>query len=108
MTSVASLLGDECARTILEATVSGPKSAEALGERCEASMPTVYRRLEALEEHDLVEVRRRPDDEGHHYKMYSAALDRAVFDLGPDGLELRLARRDRMADRFTKLIDEMR
>lgn len=103
--ALGSLLADDCARTILEATAREPKSADTLAERCEASKTTVYRRLEELEEHDLVEVRRRPEDDGHHYKVYAARLDRAVVTLTQDGVELSVSRRDRMSERFRQFVE---
>lgn len=103
--ALGSLLADDCARTILEATAREPQSAEALAERCEASKTTVYRRLEELEEHDLVEVRQRPEDRGHHYKVYAACLDRAVITLTQDGIELSVTRRDRMTERFRQFVE---
>lgn len=106
--SIAGFLADDCARTILEETATRARSVEELDERCDASRPTIYRRLEALVEHDLLEVRTEPDESGHHYKVYRAALDRFVVDLTDDGFEMRLTRRDRMADRFTQFVEDMR
>ncbi|WP_436930451.1 ArsR/SmtB family transcription factor [Halosimplex halobium] len=106
--TVASLLGDDCARTILEATAAEPLSAEELAERCSVSGPTVYRRLETLREQDLVAEQTRVDDDGHHYKVYTATLDRAVVDLTEDGFEIRLSRTGRMADRFTEFVEDLR
>lgn len=103
--TLGSLLADDCARTIIEATAREPQSAEALAERCDASKTTVYRRLEELEEHGLVEARQRPEASGHHYKVYAACLDRAVVTLTEDGVELSVTRRDRMADRFRRFVE---
>ncbi|WP_217920461.1 helix-turn-helix domain-containing protein [Halolamina sp. CBA1230] len=105
--TLGSLLADDCARTIVEATAREPQSADALAEQCEASKTTVYRRLEELEEHDLVEVRRRPEEQGHHYKVYAARLDRAVVTLTDDGIELSVTRRDRMTERFRRFVEEL-
>lgn len=104
---LGSLLADDCSRTILEATAREPQSAEELAAQCAASKTTVYRRLEELEDHDLVTVRRRPGDAGHHYKEYAATLDRVVVDLGRDGIDVSLARRDRMAERFTQFVEDL-
>lgn len=103
--ALGSLLADDCARTILEATAREPQSADALAQQCDASKTTVYRRLEDLEEHDLVEVRRHPDEEGHHFKVYAARLDRAVVTLTQNGLDVSLSRRERMTERFTRFIE---
>jgi len=105
---IASLLADECTQTILIETATEPMSAEELSDVSDVSPQTVYRRLEALAEHDLITEDLQPDSEGHHYKVYTATLDRVVVDLTSDGFELTLSRRDRMADRFTRFIDEVR
>jgi predicted transcriptional regulator len=105
--TLGSLLADDCARTILKATAQEPRSAAALEERCEASKTTVYRRLDALESHALLEVKQRPDERGHHHKVYAASLDEAVITLTDDGMECRLSRRDRMARRLTEFIEEL-
>lgn len=102
---LGSFLEDDCARTILKATVREPKSADELVAQCDASRATVYRRLEELEDHALVEVRQQPDVEGHHYKIYAAALDRVVINLTPNGIELSVNRRDQMADRLRRFIE---
>lgn len=102
---ITELLADEVVRTILEATLEEPLSAEQLGERCDVSVHTVYRRLDALEERDLVDGRTEPDEQGHHYTVYTAKLDRVVVDLTASGFELRVTRRQRMADRFTEFVE---
>jgi predicted transcriptional regulator len=106
--TIGGLLADECARTILTETTTEFLSAEELGERCDMSPPTVYRRLDELEEYGLVAEQTRASAEGHHYKVYTATLDRVVVDLTDDGFALRLTRRERMADRFTQFIEDMR
>ncbi|MFB6081943.1 MAG: ArsR/SmtB family transcription factor [Halanaeroarchaeum sp.] len=102
---LGTVLEDDCARTILEATVREPKSADELVAECEVSRATVYRRLDDLEEHALLSVRQHPDAEGHHYKVYVAALDRVVVDLTPQGMELSLRRRDQMTERLRRFIE---
>lgn len=106
--AIASLLADECAQTILVETTTQPMSTEELSEVCDVSPQTVYRRLDDLEEHGLVEADLQPDADGHHYEVYTATLDRLGVDLTPEGFELELTRRDRMSDRFTRFVDEVR
>lgn len=106
--TVAGLLADDTARSILEATATEPMSAEELSDHCDVSTPTIYRRLETLREQDLIDERTHPDEDGHHYKEYAARLDRIVVELTDDGFRLRLTRRDRMADRFTRFVEGMR
>lgn len=107
VSAIAPLLGDDCVQTILTATVTEPVAAERLVEQCEASRATVYRRLATLKEHDLVREQQRLDPDGHHYEVYAATLDQVVITLTDDGLRLDLTRRERMANRFARLIKEM-
>lgn len=106
--TIATLLGDECARTILEETVTQPLSAKELSHRCDVSTPTVYRRLETLRELDLVREETNPATDGNHHKVYTATLDHLTIDLTKDGCVLHLTRRERMADRFTRFIEDMK
>lgn len=68
------LLGDELARTILALTSVEALSADALSDRCNASQPTVYRRLDELQEYDLLAERTEYDADGNHYKRYECQL----------------------------------
>ncbi len=81
-------------------------SASELEQRCDASGPTIYRRLERLREHDLIEERTRPDPEaGHHKQVYAPNLRRVTVELVDGELHLEIDRREDMSDRFTRLIE---
>ena len=110
--AVAELLEDETARRILLETRTQPMSADTLSERCNVSPSTVYRRIDDLREHDLLVEQTRPNEEGHHYQVYVATLDRVVVDVTDDGYEVELHHREPertkgMVDRFTRLVEEM-
>lgn len=105
---IARLLADETIRTILTETSNRPMSATELHEQCAASKPTIYRRLEELRDVDLVAEQTRPDpEEGHHQQVFVPTLDHVRVDLETGRLEARIARREDMADRFTRLVEEM-
>ena len=103
--AVSQLLGDDCARTILEHTVDDPMTAAQLTDRCDASRATVYRRLDELAERGLLVEVTTPDPDGHHRTAYAANLDRVVVTLDGDGFDLTVRKRDRAADRFTSFIE---
>jgi DNA-binding transcriptional ArsR family regulator len=104
--TVAGLLEDRTARRILTQTSQEPMSATTLERRCDASGPTIYRRLDRLEECDLIVERTRPDpDRGHHEKVYSPNLRRVTVELVDGELRLDIDRRERMSDRFTRLVE---
>jgi len=105
--AVAALLEDDTARQILLETRIQPMSAESLSDRCGVSESTIYRRVEDLREQDLIEARTQPDADGHHYEVYAATLDRIVVDATDDGFEVEVSRAESMAERFTRLVEEM-
>jgi predicted transcriptional regulator len=105
---IAALLEDDCARTILAATSTRPMTVTELTDRCDASGPTIYRRLEALREQDLVESRTKPDtDGGHHEQVYAATLSQVTVTLRDGSFELQVDRHESIADRFTRLVEEI-
>jgi len=109
LATVVELLDDEYARAILAATSIEPMSASELAERCDASPPTVYRRLDRLRDEDLVEAAQQLDPEGHHYEVFSARLARLEVELNDGDYEVAIERRERdAADRFTELFEGLK
>jgi len=102
------LLDDEYARTILIATSVEPLSADALADRCDASEPTIYRRIDRLESFDLVTSDQQLDPDGHHYKTYAARLERVTIELADGDLSIDVDLSEDAADRFTRLYEELR
>jgi len=99
---IGALLADETTQQILIETTTEPMSADELSDACDVSPQTVYRRLEELIEYDMITEDLELDDDGHHYKVYTATLDRVVITLTSDGFRLDLSLRERMAARFTQ------
>jgi DNA-binding HxlR family transcriptional regulator len=71
-----SLLDDEYARELLTTLTAGPMRGRELAARCEASRPTVYRRLNSLESAGLVATETSVDPDGHHCKEFRLVRDR--------------------------------
>lgn len=106
---VAALLEDEYAHAILVHTSQRAMSAPELSEACDASVSTVYRRVERLREHDLLAEHLQLDRDGHHYKAYTARLERITIELEDGEFEMEIAyRRENAADRFTDLFEGFR
>lgn len=107
-TELLAILDDEYARTILIETSKEPMGAETLADRCDASPPTIYRRLDRLDEHDLLEAQQQLDPDGHHYKTYAARLERVSVEIENGEMEIDVLRREEdPADRFTRLYEEL-
>ena len=97
--TVFDLLGNELVRELLVLTSVEPLSAEELAEHCSASRPTVYRRLDSLEEYDLVGVHTEYDEEGNHYQSYECRLEDAHISVEDGGFTVDITlRRDPVGD----------
>ena len=107
--TVLAVLDDDYARRILVATSGEARSASELADLCEASEPTVYRRLDRLADSGLVESRQELDPDGHHYKTYLASVERVSVEIESDGVVIEIVERERdPADRFTELYEGLR
>lgn len=95
LVDVLELLSDEYAREILAAASIEPMSAKDLSERCNASLPTVYRRIERLQEHDLIEEHIQIDESGTHREIYSSRLSTFSLELEDGSYESTLETEDR-------------
>ncbi|MXV63196.1 ArsR family transcriptional regulator [Natronorubrum sp. JWXQ-INN-674] len=101
------LLEDEYARTIILETYREARSADALSTACNADPSTVYRRIDRLQDHGLLEDQQRLDPNGHHYKVYAARLEHVAIDVTDDGFDVTLEYTEEdAADTFTRLYEE--
>ena len=104
---VLDTIGDEHARDVLAAISVEPKSAKELAEECDLSLPTVYRRLEMLDEYDLVTDRTLVAEDGNHFKMYESNFESTVISLEDDEYRVRIYREENLPDRFSQLWDDL-
>lgn len=104
--AVLALLDDEYARAILTHLTIEPMSVDELCTACEMSDATAYRRLDRLQEVDLVTEQQELDPEGHHYKRYAATVETVTvtFDDGTYHVTVTRSTTD-PADRFTDLFE---
>ena len=103
---ILSLLDDESARTILIETREEAHSVQTLSELCEADDSTVYRLVDRMQERDLLVDHQELDPSGHHYKTYSARLERVEIRFTDEGVRVELDQRKPPADQFTQLYNE--
>lgn len=104
-----SLLDDEYARAILLRTSVEPMTAKALSEACDASLPTVYRRVERLTDAGLLTERKEFRDEGRHYSVYEARLERFAVEIVDGEMNVYFEREaEDAAARFTRMWEGMR
>jgi predicted transcriptional regulator len=100
-------IGDQHARRVLAAISREPKSAKELSEECDLSLPTVYRRIEMLEEYELVTDRTLVAEDGNHYKVFESNFESTVISLEDDEYKVRIYRTENLPDRFSQLWDEL-
>ncbi|THE62898.1 ArsR family transcriptional regulator [Salinadaptatus halalkaliphilus] len=107
--TILAILDDEYARAILTHTSVEPMSASTLSDRCDASLPTIYRRLDRLQECRLITEETELAPDGNHYSIYSANLQRLELSLDDGTFDLELTyREDDVADRFTRMWEGLR
>lgn len=100
-------IGDQHARQVLAAISREPRSAKELAEECDLSLPTVYRRIEMLDEYDLVTDRTLVAEDGNHYKVYESNFESTVISLEDQKYRVKIYREENLPDRFSKLWDEL-
>ena len=100
-------IGDQHARRVLAAISREPQSAKDLAEECDLSLPTVYRRIEMLEEYDLVTDETLVADDGNHYKIYESNFESTVITLEDDEYKVRIYREENLPDKFSQLWDDL-
>lgn len=103
---VFALLDDEYARGILRATKSTPMSAPKLATELDASRPTIYRRIEQLQELDLLTESTELEAHGHHRSAYQARLETITVSLGEE-FSVTVTRREHPADALTKMWEDL-
>ncbi|AFK21345.1 ArsR family transcriptional regulator (plasmid) [Haloferax mediterranei ATCC 33500] len=117
LSDILDILSDEYARDILAATSVKPMSAQELANQCEMSKPTVYRRVEQLQEYDLVEEQTKIQTSGNHYNVYAATLSEFSLELDEGAFETSVTRSQPeafpgqqetdTADRFKKMWEHL-
>jgi DNA-binding transcriptional ArsR family regulator len=106
-TAIFRLLEDEYVRAILAATSHESMSAKRLSKECDASLPTIYRRLEALRECDLLTESTHLDPDGNHYTLYETTVKYIGINIEDGTIDVHVAQQDDAAGRFTRLWERL-
>lgn len=99
--TIFDVLASDSARQILALASIRPMSAEELSDHCEGSLPTVYRRVNALLEYDLIEENLQVETDGTQYKTFETNLDRVCFEVNEGSLEVDIQLQRDVVDQFT-------
>ena len=98
--TIFDVLGSERARRILALASVKPVSADELSDGLDASLPTIYRRVNALQEYDLLREETRIDTDGNHFKAFTTNLERICFEVEDGGFDIDIELRRDMVDQF--------
>lgn len=104
---VLDAIGDPYAREVLAEVCRQPTSAKEIADALGHSRETVYRRLNLLQDHDLVSARLEIAKDGNHYQIYESAFDSVLISVEDDEYDVRIYRRDDLPDRFSDLWEEL-
>lgn len=94
------VFGDALARRILVLASERPVSVGDLADQLAASRPTIYRRVNALIDYDLLRERQEIGRSGNHYQTFETTLQRVAFEIGGGGYDISLTMRQSLADQF--------
>jgi DNA-binding transcriptional ArsR family regulator len=101
--SIFDVLASDTARTILARAEDEPIAAYEAKDYCNVSLPTIYRRIEALQRLDLLTEKRRIDDQGNHYSVYQSTIRRISFEPRQSDLAADVEHDRDIVDRFDDL-----
>lgn len=100
-------MGDQHARRVLIALSQNEKSAKDLRDETGLSLPTIYRRIEMLKEHDLVGEKTIVAEDGNHYRVFECNFDSTLIRLSDDEFDIRIYRTENLPSRFDNLWDDL-
>ena len=104
--AVFELAADDTARRILSAASERPHSASELADRCGVSKPTIYRRVETLRDHGLVEGNLRISAQGDHHEEFKTTVDRVCLEFD-GGLAVDVQIDRDFVDKFAALWEDL-
>lgn len=101
------VLASKESRRILAAASVQPVSAKELEQVCDASLPTVYRRLNVLVEYDLLSEKRLANPEQAQSKRYSTDLKEITVEITDGELNVSLEIEKDAVDKFGELFRDL-
>lgn len=104
---VFDVLASDTAREVLALASVRAVSADDLAEHCEVSLPTIYRRTNALVEYDLLAERTEIDEHGNHYKTFETTLDRLCVEIEDGTIDVDVETSRDLVDQFEQFIDDL-
>ena len=101
------VLASEDVRRILVATSVRPMSAKELADICDRSLATIYRRIQAMEDYNLLSEELTRDPDGTQYNEYKSDLNEITIGIDDGQLEVDVDIERDTVDRFAELIEDL-
>ncbi|MFB6122483.1 MAG: ArsR/SmtB family transcription factor [Haloferacaceae archaeon] len=106
--AVLRVLGNKYNAEILRATHT-PKSAQELSDELDIPIATSYRRIEELQEHDLLELEGKElSKEGRRTKVYRRRVDEITVDFGTEAVDLDVKERTEAKNNLVDVWSDLR
>lgn len=102
------VLASEESRRILAAASVQPVSAKELEQVCDASLPTIYRRLDVLVDYDLLSADPGVNPAQDQSKRYSTDLKEINIEIADGEINVNLEIKKDTVDKFGELFRDLR
>jgi predicted transcriptional regulator len=101
------VLASEDVRRILVAASVRPMSAKELADICDRSLATIYRRIQAMEDYDLLSEELTRDPDGTQYNEYRSDLNEITISVDEGQLSVSIDIEKDTVDQFAELIEDL-
>jgi predicted transcriptional regulator len=101
------VLASEDVRRILVATSVQPMSVKELADVCDRSLATIYRRIQAMEDYDLLSEELTRDPDGTQYNEYRSELNEITISVDKGQLNVNIDIEKDTVDQFAELIEDL-
>lgn len=105
--NVLDVFGDSIARSTLVIANERPVAAKELADELNVSPPTVYRRINALVDANLLKEHQRIDHDGNQCKEYETVLDEVTFTVDDEGYTIDIQVRQDIVDDFESMWSDL-
>lgn len=103
---ILDVFSDETSRDIIALASVQPVTAEEIGDHLDLSAPTVYRRLNALIDYQLLREERHVESNGRQYRSFETTVKRVNFEVEAGEISVDIAFDQDLVERFEKFWDD--
>lgn len=105
--NILDVFADPVARALLLVASEGPVSVNDIADSLDVSNPTVYRRIDALIDANLLTEYQRIDPKGNQHKEYETILDEITFSIEDQGYTVEMQVDQDLATGFESLWSDL-